>query len=248
MLEETYIKFKKNILPKIKRMQPDLQEPEIEYCEPEQVIDICSYNHYPVLEKAKEGQQQSNDDNDIYDTTELEHKFEYGIYEDILKTEELMAELKRIDQAKNENRKLRNINFQNFPLEQFSDAGKVANEGDPQLKAAADNELYELEKRAIQMDMNNNIDVNTSTYTEDNTNQSADEYTSPDIVSHMQHETNSEKLRYDTDDNILRKTVYRPTYVPYKEDGQKILLPQSTDMSRKDNLKHLYTSQPERHV
>ena len=244
MLEETYIKFKKNILPKMKRMQPDLQEPEIEYCEPEQVIDICSYNHYLVLEKAKEGQQENNNDNDIYDTTELEHEFEYGIYEDIFKTEELMAELKRIDQAKNKNRQHRNINFQNFPLEQFSDAGKVANEGDPQLKAAADNELYELEKHAIQMDMNNNIDTNTSTYTEDNTD-SAEEYTSPDIVSHVQHETNSEKFRYDNDDNMLRKTVYGPTYVPYKEDGQKILLPQSTDMSQKDNLKTLYNSQPE---
>ena len=30
-----------------------------------------------------------------------------------------------------------------FPLEQFSNAGKVANEGDPQLKAAADTELYQ---------------------------------------------------------------------------------------------------------
>ena len=49
MLEETYLKFKKNILPKIKKMQPDFQKPEIEYCEPDQVIDICSYNHYPVL-------------------------------------------------------------------------------------------------------------------------------------------------------------------------------------------------------
>ena len=244
MLEETYIKFKKNILPKMKRMQPDLQEPEIEYCKPKQIIDICSYNHYLVLEKAKEGQQESNNNNDIYDTTELEHEFKNGIYEDILKTEDLMAELKQIDQAENESRKLRNINFQNFPLEQFSDVGKVANEGDPQLKAAADNELYELEKHAIQMDMNINIDADTSTYTDDNTND-AEEYTSPDIVSHVQHEPDSEKNRYDNDDNMLRKTVYGPTYVPYKEDGQKILLPQSTDMSRKDNLKHLYNSQPE---
>ena len=76
MLEETYTKFKKNILPKMKRMQPNLQEPEIEYCEPKQVIDICSYNHYLVLEKAKERQQKINSDNDIYDTTELEHEFE----------------------------------------------------------------------------------------------------------------------------------------------------------------------------
>ena len=119
----------------MKKMQPDLQEPEIEYCEPEQVIDICSYNHYPVLEKAKEGQTQSNDNNANYDTTELEHEFEYGVYKDIFKTEEFMRELKRIDKAENENRKLRNINYKNFPLKRFSDAGKVANEGDPQLKA-----------------------------------------------------------------------------------------------------------------
>ena len=225
-------------------MQPDLQEPKIEYCKPERVIDICPYNHYPVLEKAKEGQQETNSDNNIYDTTELEHEFEYGIYEDILKTEELMAELKQIDQVENESKKLRNINFQNFPLEQFSDTGKVANEGDPQLKAAADSELYELEKRTIQMDMNYNIDADTSTHTDDNTND-AEDYTSPDIVSHVQHEPESEKNRYDHDDNMLRKTVYGPTYIPYKEDGQKILLPQSTDMSQKDNLKHLYNSQPE---
>ena len=51
MLEETYFKFKKNILPKMKKMQPNFQEPVVEYCEPEQVIDICSYNHYPLLDK-----------------------------------------------------------------------------------------------------------------------------------------------------------------------------------------------------
>ena len=52
MLEETYFKFKKNILPKMKKMQPNFQEPVVEYCEPEQVIDICSYNHYPILDKS----------------------------------------------------------------------------------------------------------------------------------------------------------------------------------------------------
>ena len=67
-------------------------------------------------------------------------------YEDVLKTDQLMAELKRIDEAENENKKLRDVQFGNFPLEQFSDAGKVANEGDPHLKAAADTELYDLEK------------------------------------------------------------------------------------------------------
>ena len=34
-------------------------------------------------------------------------------------------------------------------------------------------------------------------------------------------------------------------YVPYNEDGQKLLLLQTTDMSRKDNLKLLYNSLPE---
>ena len=32
----------------------------------------------------------------------LNTEFEYGIYEDVLKTEQLMAELKGIDEAKNE--------------------------------------------------------------------------------------------------------------------------------------------------
>ena len=106
MLEETYFKFKKNILPKIKNMQPNLQEPVIEYCELNEVIDICSYNHYAVIDKNNEGQKQQNTDNDIYDTSELEHEFEYGIYEDVFKTEKLMAELKRIDKAENESKKL----------------------------------------------------------------------------------------------------------------------------------------------
>ena len=105
MLEETYLTFKKNILPKMKKMQPNFQEPVVEYCEPEQVIDICSYNHYPILDKSSQKQCNSNDDKDIYDTSELEHEFEYGIYEDVLKTEQLMAELKRIDEAENENKK-----------------------------------------------------------------------------------------------------------------------------------------------
>ena len=94
MLEETYFKFKKNILPKMKKMQPNFQEPVVEYCEPDQVIDICSYNHYPLLDKTNERQEQHNDDNDIYNTSELEHEFEYGIYEDVFKTEQLMAKLK----------------------------------------------------------------------------------------------------------------------------------------------------------
>ena len=70
-----------DILLKMKNMQPNFQEPVVEYCEPDQVIDICSYNHYPILDKSSQKQEQHNDDNDIYDTSELEHEFEYGIYE-----------------------------------------------------------------------------------------------------------------------------------------------------------------------
>ena len=274
MLEETYFKFKKNILPKMKKMQPNFQEPVVEYCEPDQVIDICSYNHYPVLDKSSQKQEQCNDNNDIYDTSELEHEFKYGIYEDVLKTEQLMAELKRIDEAKNESKKERDLQFGDFPLEQFSDAGKVANEGDPHLKAAADTELYDLEKRAIQIDIDKyeydnpspragdnssrraDDDDNSSPHADDdNASHRAEEYSSQhaddndDIlqteVSHVQLPTVGEKYHVKHDDNTLRKMVYGPMYVPYNEDGQKILLPQTTDMSRKDNLKLLYNSLPE---
>ena len=285
MLEETYLKFKKNILPKMKKMQPNFQEPVVEYCEPEQEIDICSYNHYPILDKLSQKQSNSNDDKDIYDTSELEHEFEYGINEDMLKTEQLMAELKRIDEAENKNKKSRDVHFGDFPLEQFSDAGKVANEGDPQLKAAADTELYEIEKRAIQIDTEKYEYDNSSGRTDDTnysqraendyssqraenyyssqraendySSQRADDYYSQraddddenDIlqtqVSHVQLPKNGEKYHVNHDENTLRKMVYGPTYVPYNEDGQKLLLPQTTDMSRKDNLKLLYNSLPE---
>ena len=276
MLEETYLKFKKNILPKMKKMQPNFQEPLVEYCEPEQVIDICSYNHYPILDKSSQKQGNSNDDKDIYDTSELEHEFEYRIYEDVLKTEQFMAKLKRIDEAENENKKSRDVHFGDFPLEQFSDAGKVANEGDPQLKAAADTELYEIEKRAIQIDTEKYEYDNSSEYTddtyssqraeddyssqraEDYSSQRAEDYSSQRAddddendnilqtqVSHVHLPKNGGKYHVKHDDNTLHKMVYGPTYVPYNEDGQKLLLPQTTDMSRKDNLKLLYNSLPE---
>ena len=268
MLEETYLKFKKNILPKMKKMQPDFQEPVVEYCEPEQVIDICSYNHYPILDKSSQNQRNCNDDNVIYDTSELEHEFKYGIYEDVLKTEQLMAKLKQIDEAENENKKSRDVHFGDFPFEQFSDAGKVANEGDPQLKAAADTELYEIEKHAIQVDTEKYEYDNSSGRTDDiNYSQRAEnEYSSQRAendyysqraddddeneilqtqVSHVQLPENGEKYHVNHDENTLRKMVYGPTYVPYNEDGQKLLLPQTTDMSRKDNLKLLYNSLPE---
>ena len=194
MLEETYFKFNINILLKMEKTQPNFQEPVVEYCEPDQVIDICSYNHYPLLDKTNEGQGQHNNDNDIYDTSELEHEFEYSIYEDVFKTEQLMAELKCIDKAERKSKKLRDLEFKDFPLEQFSDAGRVANEGDPHLKAAVDTELYDLEKHAIQIDIDkhnylyssDNTDDNSSPSADDNSSLSADENTNSNKVSHMQ--------------------------------------------------------------
>ena len=219
MLEETYFKFKKNILPKMKKMQPNFREPVVEYCEPDQVIDICSYNHYPVVDKTNETQEQHNDDNDIYYTSELEHEFEYGIYEDVFKTEQLMAELKRIDKAEQEKNKLKDLEFKDFPLEQFSDAGRVANEEDPHLKAAANTELYDLEKHTIQIDIEKqkyqkssyNTDYNSSPCADNNTSQSADgnssqcadDYIQPIEVSHVQSPTVHKKYHVEHDDNTL---------------------------------------------
>ena len=178
----------------MKKMQPNFQEPVVEYCEPEQVIDICSYNHYLILDKSSQNQRNCNDDNDIYDTSELEHEFEYGIYEDVLKTEQLMAELKRIDEAENENKKSRDVHFGDFPLEQFSDAGKVANEGDPHLKAA-DTELYEIEKRAIQID--------TEKYEHDNSSGRTDDTNSS---QRAEDEYNSQRADDDDDENDILQT------------------------------------------
>ena len=217
MLEETYFKFKKNILLKMKKMQPDFQEPVVEYCEPDQVIDICSYNHYPVLDKSSQRQEEHNDDNDIYDTTELEHKFEYGIYEDVFKTEQLMAELKRIDEAEKENKKLRDFQFEDFPLEQFSDAGRVANEGDPQLKAAADTELYEFEKRAIQIDIDKHEYDNSSRHADDNSSPCADDIPSlcaDDTTSQRAYDNSSQSA----DDDILQTKV---SHVQLPKVGEK---------------------------
>ena len=174
----------------------------------------------------------------------IEHEFEYGIYEDVFKTEQLMAKLKHIDKAEQESKKLRDLEFKDFPLEQFSDTGKLANEGDPQLKAA-DTELYDLEKCAIQIDIDKQNYENSSDNTDDNASLSAVEYMNSNTFSHVQKQSVGNQNHVEHDKNILCKTVYRPTYVPYNEDGQKLLLRQTTDMSRKDNLKLLYNSLPE---
>ena len=109
---------------------------------------------------------------------------------------------------------LRDVQFEDFPLEQFSDAGRVANEGDPQLKAAADTELYDLEKRAIQIDIDkheyenssNNTDDNSSPRADDNSSRRADDNSSPcadDNASQRADENSSQSA----DDDILQTEV-----------------------------------------
>ena len=256
MLEETYTKFKTKILPKQKKLNPDFQEPVVEYCKQDDILNICTYNHYLVIEKDTAGSQYTSSPTDIYDTSEIEHEFEYGLYEDVIKTEQLWADLKRADEVDKENKYLRDLEFYNFPLEHFSEAGKVANTGDPHLRNAANTELYEIEQRAIQMTNDYNADDNTSDEADDNsssdddyeTNESgrADGNSSPTDVSHV-HQNNDDTRPHVKHDNrsTIHKKVYGPTYVPYSEDGQKILLLQSTDMSCKENLKLLYNSHPE---
>ena len=241
MLKETYTKFKTKILPKQKKQNPNLQEPVVEYCKTEDIIDICTYNHYPVIEKETAGSQYTNTTGDIYDTSEIEHEFEYGLYEDIIKTEQLWADLKRADEVDNEIKQLRDLEFYNFPLEHFSDTGKIANQGDPHLCNAANAELYELEEHAIQM-TNENADENTSQDTDDNSS-SDDDYDqnendkAVDISSytdvshvHQNHDSTRSYMKHNNEYTVHKK-VYGPTYVPYCEEGQKILLPQTTDMS-----------------
>ena len=171
----------------------------------------------------------------LYDTSELKHEFKYGIYEDVFKTEQLMAELKSIDEAKCKSKKLRDLEFKDFPLEHFVDAGKVTNEGDPHLKAAVDTELYDLEKRAIQIDNDIQNNENSSDDTDDDSSSTAEDNTNCTKVSHVQKQTVGDKYHVEHDDNTLHRTVYGPTYVPYNEDGQKLLLPQITDMSHKES-------------
>ena len=130
----------------------------------------------------------------------------------MLKTEQLMAELKRIDEAEIKNKKSRDAHFGDFPLEQFSDAGKVANEGDPHLKAAADTELYEIEKRAIQVDTENYEYDNSSGRTDDtNSSQRAED------------DYNSQQADDDDDDenDILQSQV---SHVQLPKNGKNTMI------------------------
>ena len=119
MLEETYDKFKQQLLAK---KTGNVQMPEIVQIADEQVHHLCSYNHYYVKNDNLLDRQGHNH-NDIYDTDEMTHEYEYGIYEDVIKTEQLMADIRRIDDEEKATAEKFNEDFENFPLSEFKHAG-----------------------------------------------------------------------------------------------------------------------------
>ena len=144
MLEETYDKFKKQ-LKDIKTSNDNLSE--IVYNSDQQVHHICSYNHYCIKDdEVKLGLTH----NDVYNTDELTHEFEYGLFEVIIKSEQLMADLKQIDEHEETPKEQMNQEFDYFPMEEFKDAGIVINDKDPELKLATQAELYTLEQQVLQ--------------------------------------------------------------------------------------------------
>ena len=87
--------------------------PEVVELSDEQVHHICSYNHYHIKE---ESEKQGHSHQDIYDTDELTHEYEYGINEDIVKSEKFMADIKKMDQDDSiENEKFK-FEYYNFPM------------------------------------------------------------------------------------------------------------------------------------
>ena len=142
-----------------------------------------------------------------------------------------MAKLKRIDEAEKENKKLRDVQFEDFPLEQFSDAGRVANEGDPQLKAAADTELYELEKHAIHIDIDKHEYDNSSPCADDNSSRHADDNSSPradDIPSLCADDNTSQRAddnsSQSADDDTLQMKLVTCNYLQSARNTMLIIM------------------------
>ena len=77
---------------------------------------ICSYNHYLVkADDTKSGLIH----NDVYNTDEFTHEFEYDLFKDIVKSEQLMADLKQIDEYEASIQEQLNNEFDYFPLKEI---------------------------------------------------------------------------------------------------------------------------------
>ena len=204
MLEEMYDKFKLQLQNK---KTGNIQLPEIIDNSEEQVHHVCSYNHYRVKDSDLKMELSHND---IYDNDELTHEFEYGLFEDIIKTEQLMADLRQIDQYDQICKEKEDTEYSSFPIQEFKQAGQVENMKDPGLQEAAAAELYNLEQK---------VTFDSQQY----------ENSAPQ-VSHVQQDNIDEIYHH-------VHTVHCPVYVPYNEEKQEILLPSTTEMSRKENAK-----------
>ena len=214
MLADTYEKFKSQL--KAKKSGNE-QLPEVVQTSDEQVHYICSYNHYPVKgDDVKSGLIH----NDVYNIDELTHEFEYGLFEDIIKSEQLMADLKLIDEYEASIQEKLNEEFDHFSLEEFDNAGVIHNENDPGLKLAADAKLLEIEQKVLQ--------------------KQPDKKHTPKVSHlHQQHDNDSTKDHY----YHHVHTVNCPVYVLYNDEKQEVLLPSTTEMSHKENAKALYADE-----
>ena len=162
------------------------------YNSDQQVHHICSYNHYHIKDdEVKLGLIH----NDVYNTDELTHKFEYGLLEDIIKSEQLMADLKQIDEHEETLKEQMNQEFDYFPMEEFTDAGIVTNNKDPELKLAAQAELYTLEQQVLQQQQQ---EKRVST------------------VSHMQKQHEADITQDECYYHV--HTINCPVYVPYNDE------------------------------
>ena len=61
-----------------------------------------------------------------------------------------MADLKQINEYEENLNEQMNQEFDNFPMEEFKDAGIVTNHNDLELKSSADAELFTIEQKVLQ--------------------------------------------------------------------------------------------------
>ena len=138
----------------------------------------------------------------------------------LLKSEQLMADLKQMDEHEETLKEQMNQEFDYFPMEEFKDAGIIANNKDPELKLAAQAELYTLEQQVLQQQQQEKC-VST--------------------VSHMQNQHEADITQDEWYYHV--HTVNCPVYVPYNNEKQEILIPSTTEMSHKENAKALFNDE-----
>ena len=127
-----------------------------------------------------------------------------------------MADLQEIDEYKQTQKRRKEKEFDSFSIEEFKNAGQIVNEKHPVLKAAAAAELFTIEQQALQQPVQKECSKQVS-HVHNN-----DQH---DAIYHCVH------------------TIHCPVYVPYNKEKQEILLPSTTEMSRKENAKALYATE-----